>query len=207
MVIRYFSNGTKTVRGDNNSAAALLTQKDEKGEFVWTEVENPNPPAPTREQLILADHTGQIEIKHIASGKIAWCDSGQCQAMLDSGWELAIAGSWASPDEPKEESKVEPPKKVSKTPVSEVATQDAQKIEDAQPATTETNAWDEPGPVANLRATLIGLDRTADKFWKMNGEINITGLREIVPNVTRKEVDTAFPGFNRESTPVSASAE
>jgi hypothetical protein len=36
-----------------------------------------------------------------------------------------------------------------------------------------------------------------DKFWKSNGEVNITGLREVVPNVTRKEVDEAFPGLNR----------
>ena len=208
MALRFISNGKKTLRCDDAQLEAFTSQMNDDGQPIWKIVDDPNPPAPTEAEVIVSDHTNQIEIRHTASGKEAWCDRAQTQQMLDTGWELIDPTSWSPPlvEAPKAPV-AEAPKapvaeapKAPKAPKAPVAAAPAEEVEAPAEEVTED-------PVAELRAKLIGLDRTVDKFWKANGEVNITGIREVISNVTRKEVEAAFPGFNRESTPVSGSAE
>lgn len=194
MSIRFFTNGKKTVRADEQAARVLLAQDDGKGTLIWTETEDPNPPKMTQEEIVAADHTGRIEIKHIQTGKVCWCDKGQCVAMLDTGWALVDPKSFTRPDTSTkvEEKKVQKsPKKVEKSP---------KKVESPPPEETSTSEEEpaiHPGPVTELRKVLDGLNHADDLMWNSKGEVNITSLRGLVPNVTRKEVEEAFPGFRR----------
>lgn len=180
--IHYISNGQKTLRCGTGQLDAFLNQTTGDGKPVWKVVPDPNPPVLTEEEIILNDHSGQIAIEHIESGKKTWCEPGQLEVMLNTGWKKLG-----------EEAPVP-------TPVSEVAQQDAEKFEAAAEAAKEEpvpKPWEVPGPVADLRKQLETLDKTVDRFWKSNGEVNITGIRELIPNVTRKEVDEAYPGLTR----------
>jgi hypothetical protein len=179
--IIFISNGQKTLRCSEGQLKAFTSQTDGEGKPVWSIVDDPNPPILSEAEIAINDHTNQIAITHIESGKESWCDKGQLELMLSSGWKKRGAAA-------KEEAK--------EKPVSEVAEQDKQKLEDAA-STPNPNPWEVPGPVAELRKKLEELSKDEDKFWKSNGEVNITGLREVVPNVTRKEVEEAFPGLNR----------
>jgi hypothetical protein len=184
--IIFISNGQKTLRCSAGQLDAFTSQTDGDGKPVWTVVSDPNPPTLSAAEIAINDHTNQIAITHIESRKESWCDKGQLELMLSSGWKRRGAAAPEAKDEAKDEAK--------EKPESEVAEQDRQKFEDAA---ATPNPWEVPGPVADLRKTLEGLPRDEDKFWKANGEVNITGLRDVVPNITRKEVDEAFPGFNR----------
>ena len=184
--IIFISNGQKTLRCSEGQLKAFTSQKDGEGKPVWRIVEDPNPPILTEAEIAINDHTNQIAITHIQSGKESWCDKGQLELMLSSGWKRRGAAAPEAKEEAKEEAKAKP--------VSEVAEQDSQKFEDAA---ATPNPWEVPGPVAELRKKLEELSKDEDKFWKSNGEVNITGLREVVPNVTRKEVDEAYPGLSR----------
>ena len=173
MATHFFTNGKKTVQADAAAADILRGQTDEKDKPIWAEISDPNPPQPTQEEVALADHTGQIEIVHSKSGKKGWCENGQCQTMLDTGWELVHPDSFkpevvkaSVKEEPKESPKEEPPAELS----------------------DELKA---------LKTVLEGLDHKEDGMWNSKGEINITSLRALVPNVTRKEVEAAIPGFKR----------
>lgn len=185
MAIRFFTNGTKTVRADGQSAPILLQQENDKGKPIWAEIEDPDPPKQTEAEVAAADHTGQIEIKHTKTGKISWCDKGQCVAMLDSGWELVVAGSFIRPDAPE---------KTEQKATSSKNVEQPKKVEQPVEAVVESA---EEAEVSDLRKVLEGLDHVDDFFWNSKGEINITSLRTLVPNVTRKEVEEAFPGFVR----------
>lgn len=171
----FISNGQKTLRCSEGQVGAFTSQKDGEGNPVWVVVDDPNPPVLSKQEIAINDHTDQICIRHNATGKECWCDKGQLESMLATGWSRKGAVS---------------PAKSTAAPVSEVAQQDALKFQDA----ADKEASD---AVASLRKVLEELPRDEDKYWKSNGEINITGLREIVPNVTRKEVDEAYPGLTR----------
>jgi len=181
--IIFISNGQKTLRCSEGQLKAFTSQTDGEGKPVWVIVDDPNPPILSEAEIAINDHTNQIAITHIESGKESWCDKGQLETMLSSGWKKRGAAAPEAKEEP-----------VKEEPVKEVVKQDAEKLEEAA---TTPNPWEVPGPVAELRKTLEELPRDEDKYWKSNGEVNITGLREVVPNVTRKEVDEAFPGLNR----------
>lgn len=172
--IIYISNGQKTLRCSEGQLEAFTSQTDGEGKPVWTVVPDPNPPKLSEAEVALNDHTNQIAITHVESGKQSWCDKGQLEGMLATGWKKSN-GKEKAPDTPAEDPKpvVEDPKPV---------------VEDPKPVV------DSP-----LRKVLEGLDPLNDGLWKANGEVNITSLRDFVPNVTRKEVEDAFPGFNRTS--------
>ena len=169
--VHFISNGQKILRCGTGQLECFLSQKDGDGNPVWQEVPDPNPPILSEKEILIHDHSGQIAVVHKESGKQTWCDKGQLEALLASGW-----------------------KRLKESPVSEAPEAPAEPTVEAPAEPTAEEPAEEK---SELRLKLEAVPRDDDKYWKSNGEVNITGLRELIPNVTRQEVNDAFPGFSR----------
>lgn len=183
MAIIYISNGKKTFRCEEAQSDLFLNRENED----WKIVPNPNPPPPTEEELRLADHTNQVPIKHTASGKQTWCEKGQLKTMLAHGWELIDPKDAPAEEKPTAED-------LARAKAKEEADTEAKLRAKAKEDAEKFEANEE---ISALRKVLEGIDHSDDSMWNSKGEINITSLRALVPNVTRKEVEAVIPGFHR----------
>lgn len=186
--IVFISNGQKTLKCSQGQLEAFTSQMDGNGKPVWKVVDDPNPPKMTPAELQAHDHTGQIAIVHKETGKEAWCEKGQLEVMLKTGWKKMV------PD--KDGAINADPSNKGEDPGAESANESNEGEGEGNEANDAPQEGADGEPT--LADTLKSLDPENDKLWKQNGEINITSLREVVPNITRAEVEAAVPGFNRE---------